>query len=82
MKKPTLQIAQARYLRRNKTDAESLLWRHLSAKKVAGLKFRRQQPIGPYIVDFVCFDKQLVIEVDGSQHLYTTERLHDDKRSA
>ena len=58
----------ARTLRRNMTDAEQLLWRHLRNKQLNGLKFRRQQPIGSYIVDFVCFEKKLVIEVDGGYH--------------
>ena len=58
----------ARNLRKNSTDAENLLWRYLRAGRLEGLKFRRQQPIGNYIVDFVCFEKRLVIEVDGGQH--------------
>ncbi len=58
----------ARNLRKNSTDAENLLWRHLRAGRLEGLKFRRQQPIGNHIVDFVCFEKRLVIEVDGGQH--------------
>jgi very-short-patch-repair endonuclease len=60
--------ARARQLRRNPTDAERLLWRKLRFWQVDGLKFRRQQPLGPYIVDFVCLEKRLVIEVDGGQH--------------
>jgi len=60
---------KARELRKKSTDAERLLWRHLRAKRFDGLKFRRQQPIGDYIVDFVSFDKRLIVEVDGSQHL-------------
>jgi very-short-patch-repair endonuclease len=70
--------ARARQLRRNPTDAERLLWRKLRFWQVDGLKFRRQQPLGPYIVDFVCLEKRLVIEVDGGQHAenanYDTER--------
>src|SRR6185295_2538863 len=61
--------AFARALRSGATDAESLLWRHLRAHRFAGWKFKRQQPIGPYIVDFVCLAARLVIEVDGGQHL-------------
>jgi very-short-patch-repair endonuclease len=60
--------ARARQLRRNPTDAERLLWRKLRFWQVDGLKFRRQQALGPYIVDFVCLEKRLVIEVDGGQH--------------
>jgi len=58
----------ARELRNNATDAELLLWRHLRSSRLGGVKFRRQQPIEEYIVDFVSFDKKLVIELDGSQH--------------
>ena len=58
----------AKALRAQATDAESLLWRHLRAHRFAGFKFKRQQPIGPYIVDFVCLSARIVIEVDGGQH--------------
>ena len=61
-------IHLARQLRKNSTDAERLLWFHLRARRMNSLKFRRQQPIGPYIVDFICFEKKLIIEVDGGQH--------------
>src|SRR5687768_1072321 len=57
-----------RRLRRNQTDAERRLWRELRGRLQAGIKFRRQQPIGPYIVDFYCHEQRLVVEVDGSQH--------------
>ena len=57
-----------RQLRKNMTDAERALWRHLRLRQFSGYKFRRQQPIVKYIVDFVCFEKKLIIEVDGSQH--------------
>ena len=55
-------------LRRNMTDSERALWRVLRNKQLNGLKFRRQEPIGWCIVDFVCFEKKLVIEIDGGQH--------------
>ena len=56
-------------LRKKTTGAEKLLWRHLRARQLEGLKFRRQQqPIDNYIVDFVCLEKRIVIEVDGGQH--------------
>ena len=61
------------------TDAERLLWRHLRNRELNGLKFRRQHPIGPFIVDFVCLDKKLVVEVDGGQHAKNFRR--DSKRS-
>jgi very-short-patch-repair endonuclease len=58
----------ARNLRKRCTDAERLLWAHLRARQLEGLKFRRQHPIGHYIVDFVCLERRLVVEVDGGHH--------------
>ncbi|HEX4911765.1 MAG TPA: endonuclease domain-containing protein [Permianibacter sp.] len=58
----------AKSLRRNMTDAEQLLWRHLRAHRLNGEKFRRQHPLGPYIVDFVHFSARLIVEADGGQH--------------
>lgn len=60
---------RARALRRNQTDAERRLWCRLRNRQVAGFKFKRQFPIGPYIADFVCLQMHLIIEVDGGQHL-------------
>jgi very-short-patch-repair endonuclease len=60
--------ANARTLRKQMTDAERLLWWHLRHGQL-GFQFRRQAPIGRYIVDFACFEAKLVIELDGSQHL-------------
>jgi len=60
--------AHAKRLRTDSTDAERLLWSRLRAHRLFGLKFKRQQPIGRYIVDLVCFDAKLVIELDGGQH--------------
>ena len=61
--------ARARQLRKSLTDAERVLWNILRNRQVLGYRFRRQAPIGPYIVDFVCFENRLVIEVDGGQHV-------------
>ena len=58
----------ARRLRRDATRAEQKLWQYLRSRSLAGFKFVRQKPIGPYIVDFVCREQRLVIEVDGGQH--------------
>ncbi len=58
----------SRNLRREMTDAEKLLWRHLRMKQFEGHKFRRQYPLGNYIVDFVCLEAALILEVDGGQH--------------
>ena len=68
----------SRLLRKNQTETEKKLWKYLKSKQLKGLKFRRQQPIGSYIVDFVCFENKLIIELDGSQHIEDKE--HDFKR--
>lgn len=70
----------AKELRRNATDAETILWKHLRAKQIHGLKFRRQEQIGRFIVDFVCYERRLIIEADGGQH--TNERAKDAERTA
>ena len=62
-----MNTARARQLRNNQTKAERTLWQRLR-KQQMGVKFRRQQPLGPYIADFVCFEKRLIIEIDGGQH--------------
>ena len=64
----------ARNLRTNQTDAEQLLWRHQRNRLFIGTKFRRQQIIEPYIVDFVCFEQRLIVELDGGQHADKVER--------
>ena len=70
---------KARELRQTSTDAERLLWRRIRSKQLEGLKFRRQQPIGNYIVDFVSFDRRVIVEVDGSQH--SVRKVEDDQRT-
>jgi very-short-patch-repair endonuclease len=74
------QRQHARSLRSQQTDAEARLWYHLRAHRFLGLKFKRQQPIGPYIVDFICMQKSLVIELDGGQHAQA--HAYDAQRSA
>jgi very-short-patch-repair endonuclease len=59
----------ARKLRREMTDAERRLWTQLRRHQLAEVRFRRQFPVGPYIVDFMCLEAKLVIEIDGGQHL-------------
>ena len=68
----------AKSLRKNATRVETILWSQLRAKQFEGLKFRRQQPIDEFIVDFVCFEKKLIIELDGGQHAQAREE--DRKR--
>jgi BirA family biotin operon repressor/biotin-[acetyl-CoA-carboxylase] ligase len=65
---PHRRTDRAKALRHRMTDTERYLWTHLRAHRLADHKFKRQQPIGPYVVDFVCFASKLVIEVDGGQH--------------
>jgi very-short-patch-repair endonuclease len=78
----SLSTQRARALRKRSTDAEKLLWRYLRAKQLGKVKFRRQQPIGQYIVDFVCFSHKLVIELDGGQHAQPNEQVNDQQRDA
>lgn len=59
---------QARKLRRDETDAEYRLWYELKGRRLNGFKFSRQVPLGAYIADFVCREKMLIVELDGSQH--------------
>ncbi len=72
-------VDRARKLRRSPTNAERMLWQHLRLRQFGQHKFRRQRPIGSYIVDFVCLEKDLIIEVDGDQHDERTE--YDEKRT-
>lgn len=77
-----VQKIRAKQLRKNSTDAERLLWRVLRSRQLAGYKFRRQQPMGGFIVYFVCLEKRLVVEVDGGQHNEPLQAAHDSERSA
>jgi very-short-patch-repair endonuclease len=69
---------RAKSLRKTSTDAERFLWRHLRTKQVEGLKFRRQEPIGKYIADFVCFESRVIVEVDGGQHAESEKDIERD----
>ena len=70
---------RARKLRAEATDAERALWSRLRRRQVLDCKFRRQQPLGRYIVDYVCFEKRLIVEVDGSQHI--EQQSYDEART-
>jgi very-short-patch-repair endonuclease len=72
-------IERARGLRNRMTDAELRLWLRLRCEQLDGFRFRRQFPIGPYIVDFVCFKARLIVEVDGGQH--ATNEAQDARRT-
>jgi very-short-patch-repair endonuclease len=69
----------ARILRKNPTDAERALWRRLRLRQIAGCRFRRQHPLGPYVADFVCLNRKLIVEVDGGQH--AAQVTHDTERT-
>ena len=71
---------KARSLRHAMTRAETMLWSELRDLKAEGLKFRKQAPIGPYIVDFVCLAKKLVVEIDGDTHERSDRLRHDRNR--
>lgn len=73
---------RAQRLRREATPAERKLWARLKAKQLNGLQFRRQHPIGPYIVDFYCAALKLAIEIDGDTHGSEEALRRDEKRSA
>ena len=64
----------ARNLRKRSTDAENILWKNLRAKRLQGFKFRRQEPIGKYIADFVCYERRVIIKLDGGQHSEESEK--------
>ena len=76
---PLEMTARARQLRRDGTLPERILWRVLRGGRLAGLKFRRQYPIGPFVVDFYCHSVGLVVEVDGMSH--DNRREEDDRRT-
>ena len=67
----------AKILRKRPTDAEKRLWSHLRGKQLEGFKFRRQEPIGDYVADFVCYENRIIVEVDGSQHCSEKDRERD-----
>ena len=72
-------LGHAKKLRTNMTDAERRLWYRLRAHRFGGHKFKRQVPIGPYVVDFACMGRRLVVEVDGGQH---ADSANDSRRDA
>ena len=79
---PEAMLTHARELRTNATDAENLLWQLLRRNYVLGFGFRRQHPLGKYILDFYCHQAKLAIELDGGQHAEDVQRQYDDARSA
>jgi very-short-patch-repair endonuclease len=76
-----VKLDQRRQLRRESTDAEAALWSLLRGRRLAGAKFRRQHPCGPYILDFYCAQRHLAIELDGGQHFERAGQAYDGRRS-
>lgn len=72
----------AKKLRKELTDAETILWSFLRRARAEGLQFRKQHPIGPFIADFACVGAMLTVEVDGATHGSDAEVAYDKKRSA
>ena len=72
--------SNARRLRKNRTDAERVLWGRLRRKQLDGMRFRQQVSLGSYVVDFLCPEQRLIVEVDGGQHALAT--LADSQRTA
>jgi very-short-patch-repair endonuclease len=77
----TLSLDHCRDLRRSGTDAERALWTELRGRRLAGFKFRRQHPCGPFILGFYCPECHLAIELDGGQHFEEDAQLYDARRS-
>lgn len=71
----------ARTLRKNSTNTERIIWSFVRNRKFCNLKFKRQVPIGNYIVDFLCEEKKLIIELDGGQHNTPENKILDSQRS-
>ncbi len=69
----------ARAMRSDATKAENVLWQALRGRQLEGLKFKRQVPLGGYILDFVCFEVKLIIEVDGGQHSGSIRDIERDR---
>jgi very-short-patch-repair endonuclease len=76
------QIAKARELRRNETESEKIAWRLLRTLRFKGFKFRRQQPLGQYVVDFCCPQRRLIVELDGSIHAQPSQGRRAARRDA
>ena len=80
--KSTRTLSRARALRRDITESERILWMLLRHRRFSGYKFRRQVPLGDFVVDFACYDRKLVMELDGSQHSEPEQADFDARRTA
>jgi very-short-patch-repair endonuclease len=73
-------VSKSRELRRDGSRAEKICWHLIRDRRIAGVKFRRQHPIGPYFADFACLSRKLIIEIDGEHHAFQVEA--DTRRTA
>ena len=80
MRAPVLTLKRARQLRCEMTLPEVLLWEQIRGGRLNGLRFRRQHPIGPYILDFYCTSARLAVEIDGAGHDHESQWAHDKRR--
>jgi very-short-patch-repair endonuclease len=81
VRRALMTLQRSRDLRRNATDVERRLWWYLRGRRFESFKFRRERPIGPYIVDFVCLERRLIVELDGGQHA-EDRKSYDERRDA
>lgn len=81
MRAPVVTFKHARRLRREMTLPEVILWQHLRRGSLKGHRFRRQHPIGPYILDFYCTESRLCVEIDGAAHDNPERAAHDERRT-
>jgi very-short-patch-repair endonuclease len=77
---PAAMTRLARRQRKASVNAEAIVWRALRDRRCGNFKFRRQVPVGCYIADFICFDKRLLIEIDGPSHVRKDQSQHDAQR--
>jgi very-short-patch-repair endonuclease len=82
MRNPVVTLHRAKRLRRPLTPQELGLWLRVKNRQLGGFKFRRQHPVGPYILDFYCAEARLAVEIDGQTHWSTEQERHDTRRDA
>ncbi len=82
MRTQSLTLKRAKRLRKPLTSQELALWLRLKNRQLGGFKFRRQHPIGPYILDFYCAEARLAVEIDGAAHSTADQIAHDQRRDA
>ncbi len=81
MEAPPKTVERVKDLRRRMTLPEVILWQHLRGRKLLGMRFRRQHPIGPFILDLYCVEARLAVEVDGSGHEHPDQAAYDRERT-